>query len=62
MAADVEDVMYLYVLDMAAGRAGDKELDEKAMSGIVSVGGNTPEFHLILGKAHLQRHEDARQR
>ncbi len=51
------DVMYLYVLDMAADKSGNKELDEKATTQMVRVGGDTAEFHLIMAKAHLQHHE-----
>jgi tetratricopeptide (TPR) repeat protein len=51
------DVMYLYVLGMAANRAGDKSLDDKAMKRLVAVGGDSPELHLILGKAYLQHQE-----
>ena len=51
------DVMYLYALDMAADKSGNKQTDEKAMNQMVRVGGNTPEFQLILAKAHLQHHE-----
>jgi len=53
------NVMYLYVLGMAASRAGDKELDEKAIHRLIDIGGDTPEFHLILGKSYLQREEIA---
>ena len=49
--------MYLYVIGIAAHNAGQKELDEKAMSKLVEVGGNTPEFHMIVGKAYLNREE-----
>jgi tetratricopeptide (TPR) repeat protein len=48
---------YLYVLDIAAHNAGQNALDEKALSRLVEVGGETPEFHLILGKAYLNREE-----
>ncbi len=51
------DVMYLYALDMAADKSGDKQTDEKAMNEMVRVGAGTPEFQLILAKAHLQHHE-----
>jgi tetratricopeptide (TPR) repeat protein len=51
------DVMFLYVLDMAANRAGDKTLDDKAMKQLVAVGGDSPELHLILGKSYLQHQE-----
>ena len=53
------NVMYLYVLGMAANRAGDRELDERAILRLIDIGGDTPEFHLILGKSYLQREEIA---
>ena len=51
------DVMYLYVLGIAASKAGNKEVDERAMKRMVEVGEDTPEFHLIMGKAFLQHQE-----
>jgi tetratricopeptide (TPR) repeat protein len=44
---------YLYVLSIAAHRAGQKQLDEKATAQLVKAGENSPEFHLFMGKAHL---------
>jgi tetratricopeptide (TPR) repeat protein len=44
---------YLYVLSIAAHRAGMKDLDEKATAQLVRVGEGSPEFHLFMGKAHL---------
>jgi len=44
---------YLYVLSIAAHRAGRKELDEKATLQLVKTGEGSPEFHLFMGKAHL---------
>jgi tetratricopeptide (TPR) repeat protein len=44
---------YLYVLSIAAHRAGKKELDEKATLQLVKSGEGSPEFHLFMGKAHL---------
>jgi tetratricopeptide (TPR) repeat protein len=44
---------YLYVLSIAAHRAGRKELDEKATAQLVRIGEGSPEFHLFMGKAHL---------
>jgi tetratricopeptide (TPR) repeat protein len=44
---------YLYVLSIAAHRAGMKELDDKATSQLVKAGEGSPEFHLFMGKAHL---------
>ncbi len=51
------DFTYLYVLDIAAHNAGKNDLDEKALRRLVEVGAETPEFHLILGKAYLNREE-----
>jgi Flp pilus assembly protein TadD len=51
------DFTYLYVLDIAAHNANKNDLDEKALNRLVEVGGETPEFHLILGKAYLNREE-----
>src|SRR5258707_12029503 len=51
------DVMYLYVLGIAANKAGKKELDDRAMKRMLEVGESTPEFHLIMGKAYLQHQE-----
>src|SRR5882724_10940862 len=51
------DVMYLYVLGIAASKSGKKELDERAMERMLEVGEGTPEFRLIMGKAYLQHQE-----
>ena len=51
------DFMYLYVLSIAADAAAQKELSEKALTKLVDVGGDSPEFHLMLGKAYLNRQE-----
>jgi tetratricopeptide (TPR) repeat protein len=53
------DVLYLYLYDIAAVESGQKELDEKILSRMIAVGGGTPEFHLIMGKAFLNRFEVA---
>ena len=44
---------YLYVLSIAAHRAGIKELDERATAQLVKTGDGSPEYHLFMGKAHL---------
>ena len=44
---------YLYVLSNAAHRAGRQELDDRATEQLVKVGNGTPEYHLFLGKYHL---------
>ncbi|PYK07998.1 MAG: hypothetical protein DME61_11305 [Verrucomicrobia bacterium] len=51
------NVLYLYLLDIAAQESGQKELDEKILSRMTTVGQGIAEFHLILGKAHLNRQE-----
>jgi tetratricopeptide (TPR) repeat protein len=51
------DFMYLYVLSISASVAGRKELEEKALARLVEIGGDSAEFHLLLGKAYLNRQE-----
>ena len=51
------DFMYLYALGIAAHNANRKDLDEKALARLLEIGGDKPEFHLILGKAYLNREE-----
>jgi tetratricopeptide (TPR) repeat protein len=52
-AQESGQLSYLYVLSIAAHRAGRKELDEKAILQLVKAGEGSPEFHLFMGKAHL---------
>ena len=52
-----DQMNYLYVLDIAAYKAKNAALEEKAGSRLVEVGQSTPEFHLLMGKAHLNREE-----
>ena len=50
---------YLYVLSNAAHRAGRTELDNRATEQLIRVGGGSPEYHLFIGKYHLnQMHYD----
>ncbi len=44
---------YLYVLAIAAHRARLNELDERATAQLVKTGDGSPEYHLFMGKAHL---------
>jgi tetratricopeptide (TPR) repeat protein len=44
---------YLYVLSIAAHRAGEKDWDERATTQLIKAGEGSPEFHLFMGKAHL---------
>jgi len=48
---------YLYVLGIAADKAGRTDLEQRALSRLVETGENSPEFHLLMGKAHLNREE-----
>src|SRR5437763_3928316 len=52
-----DDVLYLYLIDIAAVESGQKSLDEKILSRMIAVGGGTAEFHFILGKPYLNRDE-----
>ncbi len=52
-AQESSQLSYLYVLSIAAHRAGKKELDEKATLQLIKAGEGSPEFHLFMGKAHL---------
>jgi tetratricopeptide (TPR) repeat protein len=52
-AQESSQLSYLYVLSIAAHRAGRKELDEKATLQLIKTGEGSPEFHLFMGKAHL---------
>jgi tetratricopeptide (TPR) repeat protein len=49
---------YLYVLGIAAHKAGRTEADERALARLAEIGRDTPEFHLLMGKAHLNNEED----
>src|SRR6266568_3977452 len=51
------EVLYLYTIDIAARESGQKELDEKILHQMIAAGAETPEFHLIMGKAFLNRYE-----
>ena len=48
---------YLYVLGIAAYKAKNSALEEKALGRLVEIGENSPEFHLLMGKARLNREE-----
>jgi len=48
---------YLYVLARAAEKTNNTALEEKAQSRLVDIGQGTPEYRLIIGKAHYNRGE-----
>jgi tetratricopeptide (TPR) repeat protein len=52
-AQESEKLTFLYVLSIAAHRAGLKDLDERATAQLVKTGDGSPEYHLFMGKAHL---------
>ena len=52
-AQESGQLSYLYVLSIAAHRAGRKQLDERATAQLIKAGEGSPEFHLFMGKAHL---------
>ena len=56
-AKESGQLSYLYVLSIAAHRAGQKELDERATLQLIKAGEGSPEFHLFMGKAHLNREQ-----
>ena len=51
------DLTFLYVLAIAAWKAKEPEIEQSAMTRLIAIGGNTAEFHLLMGKAHLNRDE-----
>src|SRR6202040_4293462 len=48
---------YLYVLGIAAGKSARPELEQRALGRLIETGQNSPELHLLLGKAHINREE-----
>ena len=51
------NLMYLYVLDISAHNAGRSDMDQRAFQRMNEIGRDTPEFHLLIGKAHLNNDE-----
>ncbi len=54
------DLNYLYVLGIAAHKAKLPAVEERALGRLVAIGNDAPEFHLLMGKAYLNREEYAR--
>jgi len=48
---------YLYVLGIAAGKSGRPELEQRALGSLVETGQDSAELHLLMGKAHINREE-----
>jgi len=59
--AHARDMNFLYVLSLAAEKAERKELSERAAARMMAVGDDTPEFHLMIGRAKLneEAYDDA---
>lgn len=52
-----DQLNYLYVLGRAAEISKNTALEEKAYARMAEIGHGSPEFHMIIGKAHLNRGE-----
>src|SRR5438477_2867430 len=48
---------YLYVLGIAAGRAQRNDLEQRALGRMAEIGQDSPEMHLLIGKAHINHEE-----
>ena len=48
---------YLYVVGIAANKAGLSTLEDRALGKLVEIGQDSDEFHLLMGKALLNRSE-----
>jgi len=57
-ASSNADLDYLYVLTIAAAKAGRHDLEMKASERLLEVGKNSAELHLFLGRACLGRGQD----
>jgi tetratricopeptide (TPR) repeat protein len=55
-----DQFVYLYVLSNAAFHTQNAALDQKALERLVQIGGDSPEFHLVMAKAMLARHDTRR--
>ena len=51
------NLSYLYVLGIAANKADLSTLEDRALGRLVEIGQDTAEFHLLMGKALLNRQE-----
>jgi|GraSoiStandDraft_51_1057287.scaffolds.fasta_scaffold159798_1 tetratricopeptide (TPR) repeat protein len=49
------DLIYLYVVGIAAEQSGSRQVSDRAFSQLLQIGGDSPEFHLLKGKAYLNR-------
>jgi tetratricopeptide (TPR) repeat protein len=49
------DIAYLYVLGLAADKAGQNAVSEKAWGRLTEIGADTAQFHMLMGKAYYNR-------
>ncbi len=49
------DLAYLYVVGLAADKAGETRISEAAWGRLTEIGANTAQFHLLMGKADYNR-------
>ena len=52
-----DQLNYLYVLGIAAGKSARPDLEQRALGRLVETGQDSAELHLLLGKAHINREE-----
>jgi tetratricopeptide (TPR) repeat protein len=52
------NLAYLYVLGVAAQHAKIPDLEKRALTHMVDIGQSSAQFHLFMGKAHLNREEN----
>jgi tetratricopeptide (TPR) repeat protein len=50
-----KDMTYLYVMSVASGETNQRTLENRAVAQLLAVGGDSPEMHLLMGKADLAR-------
>ena len=58
-SAQSDNLVYLYVLGISAEQSGDKQTSDRAFARFLQIGGDSPEFHLLKGKAFLNRGQPA---
>jgi len=51
------DFVYMYVLGTSASQVGMTELEDRAFLQLAKLGTDTAEFHLLIGRAYLNRFE-----
>ncbi len=58
-ASENSKLTYLYILALAANKAGETELEKQSLERMYQVGSNSAEYHLFMGRAWLLRQRDA---